>query len=167
MATEPIAAAQRRKQVVGKISSLFFIAIAMQTVAFLAPSWAYHFAANALLQALSTSSGIPSPAIALVTALVLIALDLFLALVVGFFGARWLYRHIVRATPKTMKPPVRPVPFASVCAGAVVVTVSIISIVSQPRVGGAAAWGFVLFREAAVFALLWHAALRAVRPKTR
>lgn len=157
-----------RDRVVRRLSALFGWSIAAQAGAFLVIAWTYRLAAQALLNLTATSSRDGSSAIAAgAAAAVVVILDLFLALVVAFFGARWLLRAIVGATPHPMKPPTRPIPLASVCAGVLAVTISVFAYASKPDQHGAIwyGWLFELVRDGVVIALFWYAARRALGPK--
>jgi hypothetical protein len=144
--------------------------VALQAVVFLALAWAYRFAARLILEAAAHANGDHSSAVADgIAAAVVVALDLFCALAVGFFGARWLLRAIVRATPHPMKPPTRPIAWVALSAAGVVVAFMILSYayknepLSVPWFG----WAFELLRDAAIVALFWIAAIRVVRPRVR
>jgi hypothetical protein len=157
-----------RDRVVRRLSALFGWSIAAQAGAFLAIAWIYRLAAQALLDLAAGSTGDRSSALAAGgAAAAVILLDLFLSLVVGFFGARWLLRAIVRATPHPMKPPVQPIPLASLCAAVLAVTVSVFVYASRPDPQSASWYGWLieLARDGAVIVLFWYAARRAVRPK--
>jgi hypothetical protein len=157
-----------RNRVVRRLSALFGWSIAAQAGAFLAIAWMYRLAAQALLDLTASSTGDRSSAFAAGgVAAVVVLLDLFLSLVVGFFGARRLLRAIVRTTPHPMKPPVQPIPLASLCAAVLAVTVSVFVYASRPdrQSGTWYGWLVELARDGAVIVLFWYAARRAVRPK--
>jgi hypothetical protein len=154
-----------RSRLVRRLSALVGWSVLLQAAAFLLIAWSYRFAAQALLDAVARSRGAPVSAAAEVgTAIFVVLLDLFLALLIGFFGARWLLRSIVRATPPPNKPPTRPIPWASLCAAALIATISILALASkaEPLASPLFSWAIELFKDGAVFWLFWYAARRVV-----
>ena len=159
------APADARTRAVRRLSTVFGWSIVFQAAVFLAIAWSYRALAQLILDfAARASGGSPGAYAAILAATVVVLLDLFLALLVGFFGARWLLRAIVRATPHPMKPPTRPIPWASLCAGALVAVVSMLVLAAKttPLSTLWAAWSFEVLRDAAVVALFWYAAQRVL-----
>ena len=139
----------------------------MQIVLFLVLAWLYRSIAAIALGAIDNASSGQADRIGSVVAVALVlVLDLFTALAIAWFVSRRLLWFIVRVTPHPAKPPTRPIPFISLCAGVIVAVVSIIAFVSGGPVTTAsgAAWIVELLREAAIVALFWFGALRAVGP---
>jgi hypothetical protein len=159
-----------RSRVVKRLTAMVGISVVLQAVIFLALSWGYRLIAQLLVEtAARMSGGRPSAAGEGVAAAIVVALDLFTALAVGFFGARRLLRFIVRATPHPMKPPTRPIPWAALSAAGLVAAISMLAFASHVQPLGTLwfGWTFELLRDAAIVALFWFAAVRAVRPRTR
>ena len=164
------AATDARNRVVRRLAGTMAASVAVQAATILVLAWAYRSAAQFALDALASANrGKPADGADAIAAAMVVALELFTALAVGFFAARGLLRAIVRATPHPMKPPTRPIPWASLCAGGIVAAVDILTFASNAHNSGAPlwfGWTFELLRDAAIVALLWIAALRAVERKT-
>lgn len=157
-----------RNRVLQRLTTSVGISVVAQAAIFLALAWSYRIAAHAALEMLArTNEGRSSPTADGIAAVLMVALDLFVALAVGFFGARRLLRSIVRATPHPMKPPTRPITWAALSAAGLVVAFSILAYASnaQPLTVPWFGWAFELLRDAAIAVLFWFAAARAIAPK--
>ena len=160
------ASAQMRERVVRRLTAMVGVSVTAQTVIFLALSWAYRFISQYGLEAVARASGGKmAGATDLIATILLLVLELFTALAVGFIASRRLLRSILRATPPPMKPPTRPIPWASLSAAIAIVVISILAHASgqdpMPSVG----WTFEIARDAAVVALFWIGSVRAVGPR--
>jgi hypothetical protein len=167
VATKPSSASdQARARLVSRLSLFFAIAVVAQAAAFIALSEAYQFASGAAVGALA-SSGAGQGALTLQASLIVIGFlfDLFLALVIGFYGSRLLARSIVRTMPRGKKPPLQPIPFAALCAAALIIAFTLFEAAAAQQPLGAAAWLLLLVRPICVGVLLWYAARRALMPK--
>lgn len=161
---------EARQRVVQRLTAMVGISVAVQAVAFLCLSWAYRYATQFVLDAVARANGSqPSQAASGVAAAIVVALELFTALAVGFFAARRLLRGIVRATPHPMKPPTRPIPWAALSAAGVIVVFSILTFASnsEPLAVPWFGWFFELVRDGGIVALFWIAAVRAIGPKVK
>jgi len=163
--TTPISA-QMRERVVRTLTTLVGVSVTAQAVIFLALSWAYRLIVQIGLEAVARASGGKmAGATDLIATILLLALELVTALAVGFIASRRLLRSILRATPHPMKPPTRPIPWASLSAAIAIVVVSILAHASgqdpMPSVG----WTFEIVRDAAVVALFWIGSVRAMGPR--
>ena len=158
-----------RTRVVQRLTTLAAFAAAAQAVIYLVLAFAYRFAAGAVLGALNGQGAQNSQATEGAAALLVMALDLFFALAVGFFGARWLLRAIVRATPHPMKPPTRPILWVALSAAFVAVAFLILAFAAsnQSLAAPGFGWAFELIRDAAIVVLFRYAAARAIGPKVR
>jgi hypothetical protein len=159
------APADARSRAVRRLSAVFGWSIVLQAGGFLVLAWGYRALAQLILDfAARAAGGQPSATAEGIAGATIVLLDLFVALLAGFVGARWLLRAIVRATPHPMKPPTRPIPLASLCAGAVVATVSILVFVARSAAFGSlwANWSLELLRDAAIVALFWFASRRVL-----
>src|SRR5689334_2703946 len=92
--TTPISTAVRER-VVRSLAAAVAVSIALQAIIFLALSWVYRFIAQLAIGALARANGGTAPAAGgIAAALLLLALDLFTALAVGFIASRRLLRRI-------------------------------------------------------------------------
>ncbi|HXW77540.1 MAG TPA: hypothetical protein VEJ20_09030 [Candidatus Eremiobacteraceae bacterium] len=162
--TPPSRAEEEHRRTVTRLSTLFAATVVLSALAFLAPSIAYQHFAQWVLGAIAGPTDEPPVAAPYVAALIGLVVDCFLALLVGYFGARYLARAIVRIVPKNKRPPLEPVPYAAACAAAVIVAFSfLMAATTQPI--GALGFAVLLVRDALVAALIWFAARRALAPR--
>ena len=158
-----------RAAAVRRLTSAFGVSVFAQAVSFLAIVFVLHFAAHAILDASAASGGVaPSAGVALAAVIAEFVIALFFALFISFVASRRLVYAIVRATPPPSKPPVRPVPFAALCAAAIVVAVSLAVFAASPDAfaAGGLGWLIQLVREAAFVGAFWIGSTRAVFPVT-
>lgn len=143
------------------------VSVTAQAVIFLALSWAYRSIVQFALEAAQRASGGRMPAVDVVAAMLLLALELFTALAVGFIASRRLLSSILRATPHPMKPPTRPIPWASLSAAIAIAVISILAHAADIGQLSAAwfGWAYEIVRDAAVIALFWVGSVRALGPK--
>lgn len=156
-----------RNRLIQRLSTTFALGVALQAIVYLAVAWAYRFLGNLLVDSSARASqGQSAPAAEGIAAVVILLLDLFLALLVGFFGARRLYVALAKAAPKAQRPPVQPVPLAALCAGGIVAAASILIFAASSVALRNAwlGWTLELLRDAAVVGLFWYAAQRSLHP---
>jgi hypothetical protein len=149
---------------VRRLAGMFAISVIVQAALFLALAALYRLGARFALDTIANASqgSLPAGADA-VGALVVLLLELFTALVIGFFAARRLISAVVRATPHPMRPPTRPIPWASLCAGGIVAVVGVLDFARQPLLEQAwSAWFVELVRDVGIALLFWYAAARAM-----
>ena len=154
-----------RDRVVRRLAATVALSVALQAAAFLLLAWIERWCAGLILDAIARSAhGALATGSDAIVAAILLVVELFTALVVGFVGARRLLRSIVRATPHPMQPPTKPIPWAAACAGGIVAAVSILTFASsvQPLASPGFGWSFEILRDAAVIALFWFAATRVL-----
>lgn len=162
--SQPFTDAGARERVVRRLAGMFAISVIIQAVLFLVLVALYRLGARFALGTIANASqgSLPAGADA-VAALVVLLLELFTALVIGFFAARRLISAIVRATPHPMKPPTRPIPWASLCAGGIVTVVGVLDFARQPLLEQAwSAWFVELVHDIGIALLFWYAAVRAL-----
>ena len=167
--SQPFTDADARERVVRRLAGMFAISVVIQAALFLALAALYRFAARFALDTIANASqGSPPAGADAVAALVVLLLELFTALVIGFFAARRLISAVVRATPHPMKPPTRPIPWASLCAGGIVAVVGVLDFARQPLLEQAwSAWFVELVRDIGIALLFWYAAARAMSVRKR
>lgn len=162
--SQPFTDAGARERVVRRLAGMFAISVVIQTTLFLALAELYRLGARFALDSIANASqgSLPAGADA-VAALVVLLLELFTALVIGFFAARRLISAVVRATPHPMKPPTRPIPWASLCAGGIVAVVGVLDFARQPLLEQTwSAWFVELVHDIGIALLFWYAAVRAM-----
>ena len=162
--SQPFTDAGARERVVRRLAGMFAISVVIQTTLFLALAELYRLGARFALDSIANASqgSLPAGADA-VAALVVLLLELFTALVMGFFAARRLVSAVVRATPHPMKPPTRPIPWASLCAGGIVAVVGVLGFARQPLLEQTwSAWFVELVHDIGIALLFWYAAVRAM-----
>jgi len=149
--------ADARTRAVRDISGIFAWAVAIQAAAFLAISISIAFATGLLAQAMANATNGAA-------ALALLALDwvidLVLALVIGYAGARRLLRALVRATPHPAKPATQLIPLAAFCAALLAVAVLVLLDAQLPQ--SVLGWTIEAGRDAAIVAIFWFSASRVV-----
>lgn len=153
-----------RERAVRRLAGLSAMSVVVQAALFLVLAALYRYGAQLALDALANASnGSPPAGADAIVAGAVILLELFTALAIGFFAARRLLVAIVRATPHPMKAPTRPVPLVSLCAGGIVAVIGVLAFARQPFLAEPwSAWSFEVLRDAAVAAIFWYAAWRAV-----
>jgi hypothetical protein len=163
--TTPISA-EMRERVVRKLTVMVGVSVTAQAVIFLALSWVYRLIVEFGLETTARAGGEknagPADAIALI---LLVALELFTALAVSFIASRRLLRSILRATPHPMKPPTRPIPWASLSAAIAIAVILALMHAAGQDLSPALGWTFEIVRDAAIVALFWIGSVRAVGPK--
>jgi hypothetical protein len=163
--TTPIST-EMRERVVRKLTAMVGVSVTAQAVIFLALSWVYRLIAQFGLEAAARAGGAKNAGATDAIALILlVALELFTALAIGFIASRRLLRAILRATPHPMKPPTRPIPWASLSAAIAIVVVSILMHAADQDQSPAVGWTFEIARDAAVVALFWIGSVRAIGPQ--
>jgi len=158
--------AEMRERVVRRLTAMVGVSVTAQVVIFLALSWAYRLIIQFGLEtAARTGGGSGAGAFDAIAVALLIALELFTALAVGFIASRRLLRAILRATPHPMKPPTRPIPWASLAAAIAIAVVSALAHAAGQDPTAPLGWMFEIVRDAAIVALFWIGSVRAVGPK--
>jgi hypothetical protein len=166
VASKPSTASeQARNRLVSKISTLFAAAVVLQAAAFLLLSEGYRYAENAVVESVAANGGQGALTLQAILLIVGFLFDLLLALLVGFYGSRLLARSILRAMPRGKKAPAQPMPFASLCAGVLIMAFSLFEWAAVHQQSGIVPWLLVFVRNAFIALLLWYAARRAIAPK--
>jgi hypothetical protein len=162
--TQPFTDADARERVVRKLFGMFALSVVIQAALFLALAALYRLAARFALDTIANAShGSPPAGADATAALIVLVLELFTALVIGFFAGRRLLSAVVRATPHPMKPPTRPIPLASLYAGGIVAVISVLDFARQPLLGQSwPAWVVELVRDIGIAVLFWYAAARSM-----
>ena len=161
--TQPYTDTDARERVVRKLFGMFALSVVIQAALFLALGALYRLGAQFAVDTIANASqGRPPSGAIAIAALVILVLELFTALAIGFFAARRLLSAVVRATPHPMKPPTRPIPWASLCAGGIVAVINVLGFARQPLlVQPWWAWLVELVRYIGIALLFWYAAARA------
>lgn len=164
--SQPFSDSSARERVVRKLFGMFALSVIIQAALFIALAALYRFGARFALDTIANASqGSPPAGADGIAALIVLVLDLFTALVIGFFAARRLQRAVVRLTPHPMKPPTRPIPMASLYAGGIIAVIGVLDFARQPLLGQPwSAWLVELVRDIGIALLFWYAAARSMSP---
>lgn len=162
--TQQYTETSERERVVRKLFGMFALSVVIQAALFLVLAALYRLGARFALDTIaSASQGSPPAGADAIAALVVLVLELFSALLIGFFAARKLLSVVVRATPHPMKPPTRPIPFASLYAGGIIAVIGVLDFARQPLLEQAwSAWLVEIVRDVGIALLFWYAATRSM-----
>ncbi len=150
-----------RQVLVRRLAAICALSVVGQASAYLVVTSLFGFLVTSLTSYGHINFGHRSgPIVCAIIAMFLVSF--LLALGIGFFGARTTLRAMRAAVPAHLPTPTTPVAWAAVSAGALILCLNVLRIVTKPDDQTLMTWALVALRDLIVLALLWYGAMRSV-----